>query len=62
MQGNNNLRKWSRTLKLKKKLNNDERIWYSNANAINFNDDNTLTLGPFLKNNEKNKVINPLEI
>jgi hypothetical protein len=61
MQGNNNFKKWSKTLKLEKKLNNDERMWHSYANAINFNDDNTLTLGQFQKNNEKNKVINPSE-
>ncbi len=61
MQGNNKLRKWNKTFKFKKKLNNDERTWYSYANAINFNDDNTLTLGQFQKNNEKNKVINPSE-
>jgi hypothetical protein len=57
MQGNNNLRKWNKTLK----LDNDETMWYSYANVINFNDDNTWTLGPFQNNNEKNKVINPLK-
>jgi hypothetical protein len=51
----------NKTLKLKKKLNNDERMWYSYANVINFNDDNTWTLGPFQNNNEKKEVINPLK-
>jgi len=51
----------NKTLKLKKKLNNDERMWYSYANVTNFNDDNTWTLGPFQNNNEKEEVINPLK-
>lgn len=56
MQGNNNLRKWNKILKLKKKLNNDERMWYSYAYVIYSNDDNTWTWGPFQKTNEKKEL------